>query len=326
MARLVFTSAARIRLLLGVLAGSGAVVALYAVVQQAGADPWWTNVTFGRPPDGQVPVFATLGHESALAAFLVAAAAAAGALLWGPQRVRVPAAAGVALMVVAIALTTNRGGYLALAAAVLVTLAVRFPSSRTGRRRLGRRIVVAGALVLAVGALTAPIRDLAGRMWERTATILDPGGSGDVRLELWRVGVNIAIENPLLGTGQDTYPEAFTDFRDEVLEDDTGEWFIRRRPESPHNLLVAVAAQTGLPALAALLLLIGGALRAQICAVRAATDATVRAGLSAVPAALAGLLVAAMFMNPEVTTTWTLWLLLGAGTGFAEAHLSDRAV
>jgi O-antigen ligase len=327
MARLVFTSAARMRLLLAVLAGSGAIVALHAIVQQAGADPWWTNVTFGRPPDGQVPVFSSLGHESALAAFLVAAAASAGALLSERRpAARMATAGGAALIVVAIGLTTNRGGYLALAAAILVTLAGRLPRSPAGRRRLVRLLAAVVALVLAVGALIAPIRDLAGRMWERTATILDAGDSGDVRLELWRVGVHITIDNPLLGTGQDTYPEVFTDYRDEVLDDETAEWFTRRRPESPHNLLVAVAAQTGLPALAALLLLIGGAMRTQILAVRAATDPTVRASLSAVPAALTGLLVAAMFMNPEVTTTWTFWLLLGAGTGFAESHRRDGAV
>lgn len=319
-ARRVFTSPRTMRALLAALATAGLLVASYAVAQQAGADPWWPHVEFGRPPHGQVPVFSSIGHASALAVFLATAAAAALSLLTvrGVVR-RVVALVAIAVMTTAVAFTANRGGYFALVLAALVMGLAALPGSREGRRRLAAAVAVALSVITIAIATIPPVRSLAVTVWDRTATIAEPGTSTRVRLELWRVGMRIAADHPLLGTGQDTFPQAFADYREEGLDPQAADWFSRRRAESPHNLFITISAEAGFPSLAAFLLVTGTAVYLQATALRRSSHSTTRATLAAALAASTAFLFGASFMNPEVTTTWVFWLLLGAGTGLAES-------
>jgi O-antigen ligase len=156
-----------------------------------------------------------------------------------------------------------------------------------------------------------------------STTDLSEGSIAD-RLDLWLVGVEIAIDHPLLGTGPETYTELFPQYRNRMPAGRQTFW-MAYSPESPHNVYLAIADGEGLPALVAYLTLVGAVLwqLARECT-RAPSRAT-RALLAAVLAAAVGHLVADMFMTADVAGSWLIWLLLGAAVGYAERIGLDRA-
>src|SRR5205823_5164104 len=79
-----------------------------------------------------------------------------------------------------------------------------------------------------------------------------------------RVGLQIAVENPLFGVGPELYPEVFPRYRDQVLPPSQAAALAPFRVESPHDVPLAIADGAGLPALAAYLAIILLALRSGI--------------------------------------------------------------
>jgi O-antigen ligase len=126
----------------------------------------------------------------------------------------------------------------------------------------------------------------------------------------------VAADHPLLGTGQETFPDQFSRYADEVLPSERAAYFDAFRVESPHNVYLGVAAGAGFPALAAYAALLAACAYALVGAARAA-GREVRLLLVGVLAAGAGHLVTDAFMSPDLTGTWLFWLLLGAGAAAA---------
>jgi O-antigen ligase len=173
------------------------------------------------------------------------------------------------------------------------------------------------AIVVLIVAVP-PLRDEAAAVVSRagsTANFSD--GSINDRFDLWRVGTAIAIDHPLLGTGPDTYPVVFPQYRDTVLPSRRAYW-LAYRPESPHNVPLAIADGAGLPALTAYLVLVGAVLLAVGRLLRRKLDMASRLILAGVAAAIVGYFVTDLFMTADVPGTWLFWLLLGAGIGLAE--------
>jgi O-antigen ligase len=125
------------------------------------------------------------------------------------------------------------------------------------------------------------------------------------------VGTRITLDHPLLGTGPDTYATQFPRYRDSVLPPERAAVLARFRPESPHNVYLAISAGLGIPALGAYLALIALAL---ICAARSVRGTTglVRVAGIALIGAIVGHLVTDAFMTAELTGSWLFWTLLGA--------------
>ncbi len=192
-ARVLVTTAGRIDALFGAVTVGAVVVAAYAVVQELGLDPVW---------DGDVPggrVFSTIGQPNALAAYLVVGipgALALAARRGGP--VRILALSGAGLMVVAVALTSSRGGYLGLA--VTAPLAALAWVHRDRRRQWGRvsgTLTVAAMVVLfcvlvpavrtaVADSWSAPARSRLAAATSRSATTSTSGGSGRASLPTTR--------------------------------------------------------------------------------------------------------------------------------------------
>lgn len=311
LARLAFGDLRRATWLLTAVAGGGLGVAVYAVAQRAGSDPIWDRLLDGR-------VFASLGQPNALGAYLVIVIGVGVGMLWLDSAVlRWLGGGAAAVSVPALAFTQSRGAFLGLAAAGLV---VGLPVLWLARRRWRRWALALALAVLAgtlVAAVVAPLRREAADVWHRAASAVDLDSWDAVqRLALWEVGWSIAVDHPWVGTGQETYPLVFPEYRDRVLDEYRAGTFAPFRPESPHNAYLGIAAGSGFPALAAYLVVLG-AWAVLVGRAAAAAGGRRRALLLGIAAAAAGHAVTSAFMTPEVTGTWLFWTLLGAGAALA---------
>ena len=133
-----------------------------------------------------------------------------------------------------------------------------------------------------------------------------------MHLDQWTVGAAIVADHPLLGTGQDTYVLMFEDYRDDVLPADRAVLLSFFRPESPHNVYLAIAAGAGVPALFAYLAVVGAAAARATRATRSAADPRATVFAAACLAAVAGHLVTDMFLTAETSGSVSFWIVLGA--------------
>ncbi len=309
LARAVFRDPDRTRQLAAALVGGAFVVSVYAVLQRLGLDPAWDLPSSTR-------VFSTIGQPNALAAYLVLSIPIAVALSHSPSiRLKVFSITTLVVSLTALAFTLSRGGYIGLvvSGAVLVSKFGRHDGHAKKQRHRG---VLVGIGLLAVVALT-----LGNTLWSAVGDT-DLGRRSD-HLSLWKVGLAITADHPLVGTGQETYSLVFPEYRDDVLDLSTARYLSTFRPESPHNVYIAIAAGAGVPTLAALLAVVALALR-RILAGAMKASRTTRALLIGIAAAMTGHLVTDFFMTQEVTGSWVLWVLMGSGvataTGIAEVH------
>jgi O-antigen ligase len=302
-ARSSVTHSGDLRRLACAIALGGALVAGYGLVQRGGLDPIWD----GYLPGGRI--FSSIGQSNALAAYLVLAIPLTAAGLFARRAiVRGLALVAVAAMVVALVLTFSRGGYLALVA-VCIVLGVGWRHElRLGSRRpaLAAAVLVTGAILAAGQAHAAP------EGLDRVLTTRDE--SARIHVDMWRVATHVAVENPLLGTGPETFPLVFPHYSHTVLADDRAAALDAYRVESPHNVYLGIAAGSGLPALVAYLGLLVGFAATTLRAARTATR-EVRVLLVAVLAAIVGHSVTDAFMTAEVTSTWLVWAVMGATLG-----------
>jgi O-antigen ligase len=309
-ARATLVSERRVRWLVVAIILAATVSSLYGVAQQARLDPIWHALDRGR-------IFSTLGQANALAAYLVLAlplAISLGLALPWPRRVAACMAAG--LIAVALALTLSRGGFIGAVVGLAVFCGTLLRPSMLTRRRLGSA-GVALVLVAMVGLLP-PVQASISRVVDRARTTADLAeGSNAGHLDLWAVGIRIAADYPILGAGPEMYPVLFASYRDRVLPTARAKAMARFRPESPHNVPIAIADAAGLPALLAYLAITCGALVTGRRRLRVGSS-TERLLLAGILAAVIGHLVTDMFMTAEVAGSWTFWVLLGvlaAGRG-----------
>ena len=314
LARTTLRDERRVALLFASIAAGGTVVAAYALVQKAGFDPIWSYLPNGR-------VFSSIGQPNALAAYLVLAIPVSASILPRTQSLgRGIILVSVGMMVAALAFTLSRGGY---AGFIVVASIVAVPMIRS--LRLSPRSILYGlipclAAVVVVASLVQPVRATATQVWSRAVSSTDMDDSSvRMHLDMWVVGAHIALDNPVLGTGQETYPELFPRYRDAVLEPSRASAFKPFRPESPHNVYLAIAAGAGFPALAAYVAVVTGFFYLMVRALKTARSEWRRIALVALLAAVAGHLVTDTFMTAEVTSSWLFWVLMGAGLGIAGA-------
>lgn len=318
-ARQSLTTEARVRRLLVVAISAAVLVALYGLLQQTGNDPIWLVLDKGR-------IFSTIGQANALGAYLVLALPMALTLAAVTRgRYRALALLGAAVIFAALALTLSRGAYLGATVALLVLAALVVRRSSLTRRRVA---LAGAALVVAVsvGSAAPPITNSIGRIVDRVGLTADLAeGSAASHLDLWAVGLRIALDHPLLGVGPETYPFLFAQYRDTVLPPARAAVMARFTPESPHDVPLAIADGAGIPALAAYLTLVLGALALAWRRLRQ-TSRGERLLLGGLVAAVAGHLVTDLFMTADVTGSWIAWVLLGAlcATTSTQASMGDH--
>jgi O-antigen ligase len=317
-ARISVTTTWRLSVLIGAAAVAGTVVALYGIVQVAGADPVWSSLPKGR-------AFSSIGQPNWLAGYLVIAVPLTIALASTAthRTLRALGAAAAALQVAVLTATLSRSGYLGLVAAAVIVGLIGWKEGMGAPRSRRRLIAGTAVAVLLVGGLlvglsrstpTVAPTELAGRV----RSVVDIGGFDAGRyLALWEVGVAIAVEHPLAGTGQDTYAIMFPAYRDAVLEPVYAQHFADFRPESPHNAYIALAAATGIPALVAYLLVIGGAIVAMAPHVGFSSRQSIL--ITGMLVAIGGHIVTDWFVTMDLAGSWLFWVLMGSGLALVEA-------
>jgi O-antigen ligase len=181
-------------------------------------------------------------------------------------------------------------------------------------------------VLLALSLTWQPAREVLTRTAARVASTVDPAESSNrIRLDLWRVGLTIATEHPVLGTGPDSYVIVFPRYRDQVLSPDRAAHMAQFRPESPHNVYIAVAAGQGIPALVAYLIIIGSSLVLGVRAARSKIPMPTRLALAALVGAVVVNLVTESFMTAEPASTAIFWVVLGSLAGLASGIVNGSA-
>jgi len=240
------------------LVGGATAVSVIAIGQGAGA-----SLGSGY---GQWRAAGTMGHANTLGAYLAALMPVAWGLMWtelirGRRRWIVALLAGMLLtMGLALGLTLSRASWLSLIVASMVVW-VSLATGKTADAVLRRqRLTVAGvglAVIAAAGLGLATWTSDTGSFLdspivERVVETVSLTSQADrERVVLLQAAWDMFLDHPLLGVGPGNYqwhiPE-YTDYRPA--------W----RHEFPHNVVLHIAAETGIIGLCAFLWWIGAVL------------------------------------------------------------------
>ncbi len=238
--------------------------------------------------------------------------AALGLWVGAGQRGRVALAVVGALSVIALGLTLSRGGYLALAAVATIwlvphrSIAAHAPSNGDPCP-----VPVCGARCCRLQCRPGARRSR-GSQTARSPRRTSATGRYRRHLDLWRVGIEIAADHPLLGTGPETFPIVYRPYLD-VLPRDRAVILAGLRAESPHNELIGLAAEAGLPAMlafAAFLLAVRRDRRGGNPPIPTTNEVSIALVVLSV---LAVHVVTTFFMTPETVTSALFWVIAGAG-------------
>lgn len=320
-ARLLVIETAQLVLVFGGILVGASLVSAYALIQRAGLDPIWKGALLsGR-------VFSTIGQPDDLAAYLVLAIATTVALGLVTNRwLQLVVCLAIAIMLAAFLFTLSRGG--------LLGLVVAMPFLAAAFRRRFRRLITTSRRLMAVVALIGLVTLIAlpafrvaiARTWDRAEAITNSGGDVSIQdhLDEWRVATRVIEENPLVGTGPETFSDVFPSMSRQVLSSARVRYFDNYLVETPENNFLAIAASAGIPALLAYLALLVAVVWVIFGAVRRSGNAGTQVVLVALLGAIAAHLVTDSFMSTEVTGSWTFWMLCGAGVGVALEHRRAR--
>lgn len=298
LARFSISDMTRLLLWLRLSAIGATVVALYGVAQKLGMDPIWSLQ--------DVRVFSTIGQPNALGAYLgmLTPTTAALAVMSESSSSRAGWSAALLAQLAALVLTLSRGAYLAVAIAGAFFLQALL-RSRSDARRLLIRFVVAAVVAVSLLAFFPSMRAAGNRVVDRAAASIDPAEpSARGHLDMWTAGWHIAIDNPLLGTGPDTFALEFPAYRDQHLPPERVQVFLPYRVESPHNVYLATAVGSGLFAVVVYLAIVIATLLGLKRTVWSLPIAGLAGGVLAH-------LIADAFMTAEVTGSWLFWMMLG---------------
>jgi O-antigen ligase len=229
-----------VRTLLLVLVGSGAVVAVVAVIGAAGGRP--ELVGFGGLAKNRAT--GSFDEPNLLASYLGFALPAALALAFATRVIYRPALLGAfGVILMGIVLSLSRGGLLAAAGGALVML---------GWRPVRRAALVVAVVILSFGALSAaplPGSDYVQLVTNRIESVRYTGAAtGDFRRELWATTPTIIGDNLVLGIGPGNYPNVSQRYG--LIDPNQGD-----AVEHAHSVYLTVAAETGLLGIVGLLLL-----------------------------------------------------------------------
>lgn len=221
-------------------AAAGGIIAGYVCIQAAGLDPGrWSDPSTKLRPDWPI---GTLGNSNFAGGYLAMLMPFA-IYVFVTRRSNPGRYVGASLFgleALAVWYTQTRGGMIAAGCSVLVMgLAVRQYLPRW-LRRLGVGMAAASLLAAIVVVWHPGLQRAPGALDRvRTSTL-------ESRLAFWRVGTQVAIEHPVLGTGLDTFYATYPPRRpaNEAVKNGL------QLPDEPHNIYLAYASGAGLGAFA----------------------------------------------------------------------------
>ncbi len=214
-------------------------------------------------------------------------------------------------MAAALVLTYSRGGWIGAGVAAITFLALQSAL----RRDVALRLAPLAIAAIAVLALVPQGRSVLDSAVARGQSTVDVGGQS-TRLGLWKNAFEMAADRPVLGSGPDTFPVLFPEYRD---KGQAGVESRNVRPESAHSTWLDQLVGGGLLGLGAFVFMVGAVLRVGILGALRAPPGPRRFALAGLAAGLAGYLGAASFAFAEAMTGWLPWIVGGAIVGLTWA-------
>lgn len=242
----------------------------------AGQDRYW---------GGRIKWVGMYNGANALCLLFVVATAFVSQFILGPWgwTTRILALAAGGLIVNGIYLTNSRGGFIAFACVVGLSILVRHKENLS---RFSPRTLVAGALVVFLFLLVAP---------SRMDSIADKEHSASGRIDAWQEGLEMIREHPIFGVGK-------------------GEW-LNHHMRLAHNSFVQMMGETGLVGLFFWTALIYLTIRTLVQILKSIEDPRQQSLVTGIFVAMCGFLLTSWF----ITTTEFDWTYIFAGLTVATA-------
>lgn len=300
-------TAARLRLLVWVLTGTGFVSALFVLAENLLGVRLVATETAAITAEfeGQARSSGASNYNPTTASHMMLATVVIAIVLFCEHpRWRLFSGLVVLVGMAALVLSLARSAAIAFALTGMVYL-------WSNRRHRLFPLAMAGLLLSAAAAVPF-IPEI---FWERMGTIFEQGTDRTLlrRLSYNLIGVQLLWENPLLGVGPGNYPEYYAG--------DEFRWYPGREPvpRRLHNSYMEIAAELGLVGLALFAGVIGSALKAGLQAARAGVP-EVSVFARAVTYGFGAFLVASLFMpNADTKFMWILPALCVAARNLCQA-------
>ena len=245
---------------------------------------------------------AGLFDPNTFAAEIMPAIAVSSFLLLTPRRARIRGLAALVLGVdmLAVVLTQSRGGIVGLGAALIAAVAL------AGRAR--PRVVAGVVLVAAIGV--GYYFEYAPAQVKARFSNISSAQNSSGRSDEWRIALRMFRDHPALGVGLGNYQTIEPRYATQSLNLQFVRYVVQYRLVA-HNTYLEVAAELGVPGVAALLALLGFTLvpaTRALTRLEAAGDDLEFCARGLVVGAV-GMLVAYTFMSAQYEKQ--LWLMLG---------------
>lgn len=245
------------------------------------------------------------GDPNFLAAGLVPALALAAGLatVVSTVRARVALVATAIVLLVGLLATESRGGLVAAGVAVLAAMVL------TRGRRLS--VIAAVLVVVVLGALYLGASSTSG------IDRIREFGTGNGRVDLWRIAIRMGDAHPVDGVGIGGFPEEASKFLrrpGRLQSGQLGAQLVLRKPHETHNMYLQMFAETGLVGLFLLIATALAALRSTWLAIRSfelGGDSRFAGMARAVLVAQISVLAASVFISNS--SDKRTWLLLALG-------------
>ncbi|MDI6816716.1 MAG: O-antigen ligase family protein [Actinomycetota bacterium] len=302
-----FTGFKRLSTLSKAITYTGAVVALYGVMQYMGADIFsWATLPFEERRS-----FSTFGNPDLLGGFLVMLAPIALAEFLRSKDLKSNLLMGGSLFLILLCLLTafTRGAWLGAGVAVVFFAIVAGKAFLSNPRKLLTVLAAFIGIFMVIAVYSATTGHEVMNLVKRIQSITQiTEGSAGSRIEIWKAGLKMVEEDPLFGLGPDTFrlgSERYETLK--YVQMNQG----RSVADNAHNYVVQLAAGVGIPAT---LLFLGFLAAVVVLAViymrkRDSEERLIYAGLTA---ALVGYFIHLIFGVSISGSTGVFWVIMGA--------------
>ena len=213
-------------------------------------------------------------------------------------------------LLIASVLTASRAAWIALALAI--ALALTYYLANKGNTIPKSFLKAFGSVLLVVAIAFGLALGVSGEFRQKTyATAVGIPTSLEIRTMTWRRSLAMIVGKPIIGHGLGTYEIAFPGYIDQAWEENIGHESL---PDDPHNLLLNIAASSGIVGLAAFVWLMV-ALFIRVFRKLFRADKSKRYLVGGILLGGIAYLVNLMFHPSTIEVTALFWILMGCVLG-----------
>ncbi len=220
------------------------IISLYGLAQNLG----WDFVRWNPETYNPERFFSTLGNPNFLAAYLVESIPVIFILFFITHKISKKSLVLIVLIlsVVILFLTKSRAGFLSFLVTVLFIMIYTFLDARKKENELfskNKMWFLAFGVVILLTSFHPLVRDAFQTLWERSKNLFSLHGIIlTPRIYIWKSALMMFKDNPVTGTGLDTFQVIFPYYRFPIYWQ--LEW--NGTPEKTHNVFLQVLATQGI--------------------------------------------------------------------------------